>query len=102
MTGLSMPWSPPGDIFLCLICLSLPTNSLSLIQPAIFDEQDLAEIADPERPHERLVACRNPLVAEQRRRKREELLQTTETALSKIQTQVEKVVSRRRRTSPSG
>lgn len=51
---------------------------------SLFDEQDLAEIAAPDYPGERLVVCRNPLLADERRRKREELLQATERALEKI------------------
>jgi hypothetical protein len=54
------------------------------LQLSLFDEQDLAEISSPEYPEERLVACRNPLLAEERRRKREELLSATEGELEKI------------------
>ncbi len=60
------------------------------IQLTLFDERDLFEITDPERPGERLVVCRNPLVAEERRRKRRELLDETEEALKKIKERVEK------------
>jgi len=52
------------------------------LQMTLFDEQDLAEIAHPDYPGERLVACRNPALAEERRRKRDELLTATETALA--------------------
>jgi transposase len=51
---------------------------------SLFDEQDLAEIESPEYPGERLVLCRNPLLAEERARKREELLQATEGAFEKV------------------
>ena len=42
-------------------------------QLSLFDEQGLCEIASPEFPGERLVVCRNPAVAAERARKREEL-----------------------------
>jgi hypothetical protein len=47
------------------------------IQPSLFDEADLAEFTHPDYPDERLVACRNPLLAEERSRKREALLAAT-------------------------
>jgi hypothetical protein len=55
-----------------------------LIQPSLFDERDLAEITAPAYPGERLVACRNPLLAEERARKRQELLAATERELARI------------------
>jgi transposase len=54
------------------------------LQLSLFDERDLAEISSPEFPGERLIVCRNPLLAEERRRKRLELLEATERALEKI------------------
>jgi len=54
------------------------------LQLSLFDEQDLAEITSPEYPGERLIVCRNPLLATDRRRTREELLQATEQELGKI------------------
>src|SRR5262249_56098584 len=54
------------------------------LQLSLFDERDLAEITDPAYPGERLVACRNPLLAEERARKRTELLAATERALTQI------------------
>jgi transposase len=55
------------------------------LQLSLFDEQDLAEISAPEDyPGERLVVCRNPLVAAERARKREELLAATERGLEQI------------------
>jgi len=54
------------------------------IQPSLFDERDLAEISSPDFPGERLVVCRNPLLAEERARKREELLVATETKLDEV------------------
>jgi hypothetical protein len=47
------------------------------LQMSLFDEQDLAEITSPDFPGERLVACRNPALAADRARKREDLLQAT-------------------------
>jgi hypothetical protein len=57
-----------------------------LIQLSLFDERDLAEIQSPDYPQERLIACRNPLLADERRRKREALMQATEKALAAIVT----------------
>jgi transposase len=54
------------------------------LQLSLFDQQDLAEIQHPAYPGERLIACRNPLLAEERQRKREELLAATEKHLEKI------------------
>ena len=54
------------------------------LQLSLFDEQDLAEITDPSYPDERLVVCRNPLLAEERARKRGELIEATEKELQKI------------------
>jgi transposase len=54
------------------------------LQLSLFDQQDLAEIQHPAYPGERLIACRNPLLAEERKRKREELLAATESKLEKI------------------
>lgn len=56
------------------------------LQRSLFDEQDLAEITTPAYPGERLIACFNPLLADERRRKREDLLQATERALTRIAT----------------
>lgn len=55
-----------------------------LLQPSLFDERDLAEISSPDFPEERLIVCRNPLLGEERARKREELLTATEEELEKI------------------
>ena len=54
------------------------------LQLSLFDQHDLAEIQHPSYPGERLIACRNPLLAEERIRKRNELLQSTEKQLKKI------------------
>jgi hypothetical protein len=54
------------------------------LQLTLFDQQDLAEITHPDYPGERLIACRNPLLATERARKRAELLAATETLLAPI------------------
>ena len=54
------------------------------IQLSLFDEQDLFEISSPQFPGERLVCCHNPVLAEQRTRKRQELLAATEKELTPI------------------
>ena len=55
-----------------------------VIQLSLFDQQDLAEVYSPDYPGERLIVCRNPLLAEDRARTREELLLATEKELTKI------------------
>jgi hypothetical protein len=56
------------------------------LQLSLFDDRDLAEISAPEQyPGERLIVCRNPLLAEERSRKRDELLAATEADLVRIQ-----------------
>ena len=54
------------------------------LQLSRFDERDLAEISSPDFPGERLVVCRNPLLADERGRKRDRLLDATEAQLGKI------------------
>ena len=54
------------------------------MQLSLFDEQNLAELVSPDYPGERLVACYNPLLAEERARKREALLTATEAGLERI------------------
>src|SRR5580693_939046 len=54
------------------------------LQLSLFDEQDLAEITSPDFPGERLVACRNPVLAAERARKREDLLAATEKLLAPL------------------
>jgi DDE family transposase len=58
------------------------------IQLSLFDERDLAEISSPDYPGERLIVCRNPLLAEERTRKRGELLDATEQDLLDVQARV--------------
>src|ERR1700758_1517652 len=60
------------------------------LQPSLFDDRDMAEITSPDYPGERLVVCKNPLLAEERARKREELLAVTETELARIAAQVQR------------
>ncbi len=54
------------------------------LQMSLFDKTDLVEIAHPDFPGERLIACFNPLLAEERARKRPDLLAATEKQLAKI------------------
>jgi hypothetical protein len=55
------------------------------LQLSLFDERDLAEISAPELfPGERLIACRNPLLADERARKRSALLEATERNLKRV------------------
>ena len=54
------------------------------VAQTMFDERDLAEISSPDFPGERLIVCRNSVLADQRRRKRHELLVATEDKLAPI------------------
>jgi hypothetical protein len=54
------------------------------LQLSLFDEQDLAEITSDDFPGERLIACRNPVLAADRARKRQDLLAATEKLLAPI------------------
>jgi transposase len=54
------------------------------LQLSLFDERDLVEVRHPDYPGERLMACKNPLLLDRRRRKRQELLDATEKGLEKI------------------
>jgi hypothetical protein len=54
------------------------------LQLSLFDQQDLAEITSPDFPGERLIACRNPVLAADRARKREDLLAATEKLLAPL------------------
>jgi hypothetical protein len=60
------------------------------IQPGLFDQRDMASITSPDYPGERLIVCRNPDLAAERARKREELLAATETDLAAIKARVER------------
>jgi hypothetical protein len=59
------------------------------LQLSLFDQLNLAEIASADYPDERLVVCRNPLVAAERRRKRDDLLEATEALLAPIKARVD-------------
>ncbi len=59
------------------------------LQLSLFDERDLAEIQSADFPGERLVVCRNPHVAAERRQRREELLQATERLLAAVKRSVD-------------
>jgi hypothetical protein len=54
------------------------------LQLSLFDQQDLAEISSEDFPGERLICCRNPVLAGERARKREDLLQATEKLLAPV------------------
>ena len=54
------------------------------VTPSLFDERDLAEVTSDEFPGERLIVCRNPLLATERQRKRQALLAATENELAPI------------------
>jgi Transposase DDE domain len=60
------------------------------LQLSLFDERDMAEIVSDDYPGERLVVCRNPQLAAERARKRDELLEATEKALIKIRAMTER------------
>jgi transposase len=64
------------------------------LQLSLLDQQNLAEITSPDYPGERLVVCHNPLLEEERARKRQALLEATEKSLTKIA----KEVARRKKT----
>jgi transposase len=60
------------------------------LQLTLFDQRDIASITSPDFPGERLVVCRNPDLAAERSRKREELLAATEKELARIKVAVER------------
>ena len=69
-------------------CLRAPAiqelRDQGAIQVSLYDQQDLAEITSEDYPGERLVVCRNPLLAVERHRTRQELLAATEADLQEI------------------
>lgn len=69
-------------------CLRAPQISQLVeagpLQLDLFDDRDLAEISAPQYPGERLIVCRNPVLAADRRRKRQALLDATERDLSRV------------------
>ncbi|MGH8700250.1 MAG: IS1634 family transposase [Burkholderiales bacterium] len=60
------------------------------LQLSLFDQQDLAEITHPDYPGERLIVCKNPLLAADRARTRQELLAATERDLAGIATAIQR------------
>ena len=73
---------PPGGSYGWITALRAPAIRKLMagdepLQLSLFDEQDLAEITSDDFPGERLVACRNPVLAAERARKREDLLAAT-------------------------
>ncbi len=60
------------------------------IQLSFFDQRDLVSITHPDYPDERLIVCRNPLLADERARKREALLAATEKLLAKVKAKVDR------------
>jgi transposase len=60
------------------------------LQLSLFDERDMAEITSPDYAGERLVVCRNPALAEERRQHRESLLAATEKELARVKQRVER------------
>ena len=57
---------------------------------SFFDQRDLVSITHPDYPDERLIVCRNPLLADERARKREDLLAATEKLLAKVKAKVDR------------
>ncbi len=60
------------------------------IQLSLFDQRDLASVTHADYPDERLIVCRNPLLADERARKREALLGATEKLLAKVKAKVDR------------
>ena len=60
------------------------------VQLSLFDTQNLAEVTDPRYPGERLIVCHNPLLAEKRARKRDDMLEATERELAKVAAMAER------------
>ncbi len=71
------------------------------LQLSLFDERDLAEIQSADFPGERLLVCRNPHVAQERRQRREELLAATERLLAAVKRSVDSERGRLHR-APAG
>jgi hypothetical protein len=84
---------PPGGTYGWITALRAPAIKKLMadggpLQMSLFDQQDLAEIISDDYPGERLIACRNPVLAAERARKREDLLAATEKLLAPIQARV--------------
>jgi hypothetical protein len=75
-----------------ITCLRAPAIAKLLergsFQLSLFDKRDMVEIADADFPGERLVVCKNPLLAQERARKRQDLLEATERELEPIRAAV--------------
>ncbi len=71
------------------------------LQLSLFDETSLAEIASDDFPGERLVVCRNPHIAQERRQRRQELLEATERLLAEVKRSVDSERGRLHR-APAG
>ena len=72
----------------CVLRRSKALLQSGALQLSLFDQRDMASITTPDFPDERLVVCRNPDLAAERSRKREELLAATERDLARIQAAV--------------
>jgi hypothetical protein len=80
---------PPGGAYSWITALRAPAIRKLMaedgpLQMSLFDQQNLAEITSPDFPGERLIACRNPALAADRARTREELLAATEKLLAPV------------------
>ena len=71
------------------------------LQLSLFDQQNLAEITSPDFPSERLIACRNPVLAADRARTREDLLASTEKLLAPIIARVQAAAPGRSASRPA-
>jgi hypothetical protein len=85
---------PPGGTYGWITALRSPAIKKLMaddgpLQLSLFDQQDLAEITSDDYPGERLICCRNPVLAAERARKREDLLQATEKLLAPLITRVQ-------------
>src|SRR4029077_753784 len=72
------------------------------LEASLVDDRDIAAITSPDYPGERLVVCKNPLLAEERARKRTELLAGTENELARIAARVQRAHSPLRGTAAIG
>jgi hypothetical protein len=84
---------PPGGTYGWITALRAPAIKKLIaddgpLQLSLFDQQDLAEITSEDYPGERLICCRNPVLAAERARKREDLLAATEKLLTPLITRV--------------
>ena len=80
---------PDADVYGWITALRAPAIRKLMaddgpLQLSLFDQQDLAEITSPDFPGERLIACRNPVLAADRARTRQDLLAATEKLLGPL------------------